>query len=168
MTRDKLKRKDHRFVNCSLLVNHYLLLSFFVLIAGCSLPRIILLDDPLSPEEHLNLGVAYERNGEWDSAITEYKTASKRLPVAYTYLGNVFFQKGDWDNAEKNYMKAMKKDPENADAYNNLAWLYYTKKDKLDEAESLAVKAIQMNPSKKDIYQDTLDKIRALKEGPAL
>ncbi len=139
------------------------LLVFCVSLAGCALPRIVLLDDPLSPEEHLNLGVAYEKNGEWDSAIKEYKTAAKKLPVAYTYMGNVFFQKGDWDEAEKNYMDAMKKDPGNADTYNNLAWLYYTKKERLDEAETLALKAIELNSSKKDIYQDTLDKIRALK-----
>lgn len=130
---------------------------------GCSLPHIIVLDDPLSPEEHLNLGVAYEKDGEWDGAVKEYEAASKRLPVAYTYLGNVYFQKGDWDKAEKNYMEAISKDPESADAYNNLAWLYYTKKEKLDEAEELAVKAIDIDPSKKDIYQDTLDKVRALK-----
>ena len=55
----------------------------------------------------------------------------------------------------------------NADAYNNLAWLYYTKKENLDEAESLAAKAIELNPEKRDVYQDTLDKIRESKS-PAL
>ena len=130
-------------------------------IAGCSLPRIVILEDPLSPEEHLNLGVAYESRGEWESAIKEYEAASKKLPVAFTYLGNVYFQKNEYEVAEKNYRKAIKKDPENADAYNNLAWLYFTEKEHLEEAEQLALKAMELNPSKKDIYQDTLDQIRA-------
>jgi len=135
--------------------------AIFLLLAGCSLPRIIVLEDPLSPEEHLNLGVAYENKGEWESAIKEYKAASKKLPIAYTYLGNVYFQKKEFQFAEEYYREAIKKDPENADAYNNLAWLYLTKKEQLEEAEQLASKAIKLNPSQKDIYQDTLDQIRA-------
>ncbi|HUO77280.1 MAG TPA: tetratricopeptide repeat protein [Thermodesulfovibrionales bacterium] len=138
-----------------------------LLFAGCSLPRIIVLEDPLSPEEHLNLGVAYEKKGEWESAIKEYEAASKKLPMAYTYLGNVYFQKNEFQVAEEYYRKAIKKDPENADAYNNLAWLYFTKKEQLEEAEQLALKAMELNPSKKDIYQDTLDQIKAARTHPS-
>jgi tetratricopeptide (TPR) repeat protein len=121
------------------------------------------LKDPLTPEEHLNLGVAYEKNSELDYAIKEYKLASKKLPVAYLYLGNVHFQKKELDKAEAYYKKNIKKKPQNADAYNNLAWLYYTKRDKLDEGERLALKAIELNPSKEPIYRDTLEKIRELR-----
>ncbi len=130
---------------------------------GCSFPRIIVLDDPLSPEEHINLGVAYEKKGELENALKEYKTASAKLPVGYLYMGNVFLQKNEYGEAEFYYKKAIGKDPGNADAYNNLAWLHYLRKDHLDEAESLALKAIEINPSKKDIYQDTLERIRELK-----
>ena len=137
-----------------------------LLFAGCSLPRIIVLEDPLSPEEHLNLGVAYEKKGEWESAIKEYEAASKKLPLAYTYLGNVYFQKNEFQVAEEYYRKAINKDPENADAYNNLAWLYFTKKEQLEEAEQLVLKAMELNPSKKDVYQDTLDQIRAVRICP--
>jgi tetratricopeptide (TPR) repeat protein len=143
-----------------------LLVLCSLLFAGCSLPRIIVLEDPLSPEEHLNLGVAYEKKSEWESAIKEYEAASKRLPVAYTYLGNVYFQKNEFQVAEEYYRKAIKKDPENADAYNNLAWLYLAKKEQLEEAEQLALKAMELNPSKKDIYQDTLDQIKAARTHP--
>jgi tetratricopeptide (TPR) repeat protein len=144
-----------------------LLVAFCSLLSvGCSLPRIIVLEDPLSPEEHLNLGVAYERNGELDSAIKEYEAASRKLPAAYLYLGNVYFQKREFGEAERQYRKAIDKDPGNADAFNNLAWLYYTKGMNLDEAEELALKALALNPGKKDVYQDTLDRIRALKANP--
>lgn len=135
----------------------------FVVFSGCSLPRIIVLDDPLTPEEHLTLGIAYEKSGELDPAIKEYKLAAKKLLLAYLYLGNVYFQKQEFDEAEEYYRKAMKKDPQNADAYNNLAWLYYTERENLDEAERLVLKAMGLNPSKENIYGDTLEKIRGLK-----
>jgi len=134
-----------------------------VCLTACSLPRIVILDDPLSPEEHLNLGVTYENNGELDNALEEYKKASKTLPRAYICMGNIYFQKTEFDRAEKYYKKAIKHDPEASDAYNNLAWLYYTERKNLDEAEELVLRALQLNPSKQDIYHDTLEKIRELK-----
>ncbi len=72
-----------------------LLLAFssLILFSGCSLPRIIVLKDPLSPEEHLNLGVVYEKEGEFDNAIKEYLKAAKKLPIAYLYLVMHIFRK---------------------------------------------------------------------------
>jgi len=142
-------------------------LCALLLLSGCSIPRIIILKDPLTPEEHLNLGVAYEKQGELDAAIKEYKLAAENLPAGYLYLGNAHFQKKELGKAEKYYKKAMEKEPGNADAHNNLAWLYYTKKENLDQAENLALKALELNPAKESIYYDTLDKIREMKKtGP--
>jgi tetratricopeptide (TPR) repeat protein len=132
---------------------------------GCSFPRVIILKDPLTPEEHLSLGVTYEQQGDFDNAIKEYNLAAKKLPGAFLYLGNAHFQKKEWKEAEDYYRLAIEKDPDNADAHNNLAWLYYTRREKLDEAETLARKALQLNPGKGDIYRDTLEKIREVKEG---
>jgi tetratricopeptide (TPR) repeat protein len=122
------------------------------------------LKDPLTPEEHLNLGVAYEQKGEFDHAMKEYQLASKKLPMVYLYLGNVHFQKGEYTKAEGYYKKTIKKEPKNADAYNNLAWLYYTRRENLDEGERLVLKAIELNPAKEPIYRDTLEKIRELRK----
>src|SRR5574340_621044 len=136
--------------------------SFFLMAGswyGCSLPRIIVLEDPLTPEEHLNLGVAYEKRGEFEAALKEYEVASRRLPMAFVYMGNVYFTEGKPAKAEANYNLAMEKDPLNADAYNNLTWLYYTEGKNLDEAQSLVQRALELNPAKADIYKDTLGKI---------
>ena len=142
-----------------------LLLTFGMLLicAGCAMPRFTIVSDPLSPEEHLELGIAYEKKGEFDNAIKEYEVAAKKRPVAYLYLGNAHFQKNELDKAEKYYRKAIRKGAQNADAYNNLAWLYYVQTKNLDEAESLVLKAMESNPSKSDTYKDTLEKIRELK-----
>jgi tetratricopeptide (TPR) repeat protein len=147
---------------CAKLYTLCLMLLAFCL-CSCATPKIIVLDDPLSPEEHLNLGVTYEKQGDFDNALKEYKAASKKVPLAYLYMGNVYFQKKEYDEAEVYYKKAIKKTPENADAYNNLAWLYFTKRENLDEAERLALKAIELNPSKNEIYGDTLEKIKGLR-----
>ena len=140
-----------------------LMLTLLVIIAGCAMPRIIIYDDPLSPEEHLKLGMAYEKDGELDNAISEYKVAARKLPIAYLYLGNVHFQKNELDQAEKYYKKAIRKEAHNADAYNNLAWLYYIREENLDKAENLALRAMELDPSKRDVYMDTLEKVRELR-----
>jgi len=141
------------------------LLSIYILVlfSGCSIPRMIILKDPLTPEDHLTLGLAYEKKGLMDSAIKEYELASKKLPIAYLYLGNAHFMKNELGKAETYYKKMIKKDPQNGDAHNNLAWLYYIKRENLDEAERLSLRAIVLNPQKDKIYRDTLEKIRELK-----
>lgn len=149
---------------CSLSLSLLSSLCCFLVLCGCAFPRIIILDDPLTPEEHLNLGVAYERNGEFDNALKEYEKASQKLPIAYLYMGNVSFLKEEYEQAEYFYKKMITKDPTNADAHNNLAWLYYTLRVNIREAEELALKAIELNPAKKDIYEDTIRKIRATGE----
>ena len=146
-------------------VSRSLLLALCALLffSSCSLPKIYILKDPLTPQEHLNLGVTYEKQGDFENAIREYKLAAPKNPQGYLFLGNVYFQKGELDQAEEYYKEALEKEPDNADALNNLAWLYYTKRVNLDEAEKLAGRAIELNPAKKGIYLDTLEKIGEVK-----
>jgi tetratricopeptide (TPR) repeat protein len=142
-------------------VIHLVLVGYCLLVFGCALPRIVVLDDPLTPEEHLNLGVSYEKRDELDNALKEYKTAAKKLPAAYLYIGNVYYLKGEFGKAEIYYKKAIRQEPKGGDAYNNLAWLYYLERRNLVEAEGLASTAVGLNPDK-EVYRDTLQHIRML------
>ncbi len=63
--------------------------------------------------------------------------------------------------AEECYKKAIHKNDKLSDAYNNLAWLYYIKGERLEEAEELVKKALELeknNPDKVKIYLDTFEK----------
>jgi tetratricopeptide (TPR) repeat protein len=108
-------------------------LSFFflllLLLSGCAyLPRIVLLaKDPLTAEEHNNLGVAYEREGKYELAIREYKKALDKNPSLITPLvniGNTYFKQGNFEEAERYYLRVLKKDESSIEAANNLAFLY--------------------------------------------
>ena len=147
------------------MLRYFLLFVLIMAFFGCSIPKIIVMEDPLTPEEHLKLGVAYEQKGEYDLAIREYESASKFITASYFYLGNAYFRKSEYDKAEASYRKAIRKDPGLADAYNNLAWLLYSQNKDLDEARSLALKAISLNPEGKAPYLDTLKRIEDCKAG---
>lgn len=153
--------EKNRILDASLIAVYLMLIA--AVISGCSLPGIVMFNDPLTPEEHMNLGVSYEKQGETDAALREYKTASRELPLAYLYIGNAYFQKNDLKQAEKAYKKAIEKtdDPR---AYNNLAWLYYSSDQKLDQAEVLARKAVELSPESPD-FLDTLEKILSRRQG---
>lgn len=154
---------SHRAQSAKALNLCLFLLSFVFLIGGCAVPRIVVLDDPLTSEEHINLGLAYEKKGMIQEALNEYRKAAKTVPVADYYIGNLYFQADELDLAEEYYKKALRRDQGNADALNNLAWLYYVKNENLDVAENLVLRALELNPLKSAQYRDTLEKIQSLR-----
>lgn len=143
------------------------LAAFCLGFAACSLPRITVLEDPLTAREHMQLGLAYEEDGDLDLARREYEEAAEELPEAHYYLGNLAFIREEWSKAERHYEKAMKGLPEDPRPRNNLAWLLYTRGRDLDRAEALAEQAVSLAAgAERGEYADTLEKIRlARREG---
>mgnify|MGYP001772791326 CR=1 FL=1 len=130
------------------------------------MPKIVVLTDPLTAEEHLKLGLSYEKQGLLEEAIKHYEKASKSDARGFLLLGNLYLNQGQYSKAEENYKRAIKKNKKIADAYNNLTWLYYLQGQSLDEAEELVKKAIELekeNQNKIKTYEDTLDKINQIK-----
>ncbi|MCP4346059.1 MAG: tetratricopeptide repeat protein [Desulfobacterales bacterium] len=83
------------------------------------------LEDPDKPEILYNIGNAYYKTGDYDSAANSFKQAlkseDKRLrQKAYYNLGNSNFKKDDLENAIKNYEEAVKLDSNDENAKQNL------------------------------------------------
>jgi tetratricopeptide (TPR) repeat protein len=131
--------------------------SIIALLGCSSLFLIPAGKDPLSAEEHLELGVAYESSGELELARSEYERALDKNPdltQALINLGNVHYQRGDYSRAEKKYQRALKLSPQNGDIHNNLAWVYLSQ-ERFDQAHQVVTQALKLNSTHRHIYLDT-------------
>ncbi len=130
---------------------------FLLLLSSCA--KIIVVDDPLTSQEHIDLGYIYERQGKSELAEKEYMEAirkDRKNWLAYYNLGNIYAKKEDWDKAEELYRKALeiKRDP---DLLNNLAYVL-SKKGEYCEALKLIEEALQK--AQKPEYKKTQEMIR--------
>jgi tetratricopeptide (TPR) repeat protein len=140
------------------------LLSILVaalLLGGCSLPRVIVLNDPLNARQHNDLGVSYQQRNELDLALREYDRAGEldsgwARPLVNS--GNVHAARNDWQQAEKNYRLALRREPGNGDALNNLAWVLL-QSGETAAALAWAQQAVAANP-REPAFLDTLAEIR--------
>lgn len=142
-------------------------IALVLLFSGCSLPKVIVLHDPLSAEEHIKLGGIYDSQGKTDLAREQYRLAVKQAPEngrAWSLLGDIAYREKDYPEAEKAYGKARDLDPTNGDILNNLAWVYVQQDKRLGKAQELVRAAIDHAPAHRPYYLDTLG-VLLLKEG---
>ncbi len=137
-----------------------LLLILSLISSGCaSVYSSYFTEDPLTAEEHNDLGVIYEREGKYDLAIREYKravSADRGLVVPLVNLGNAYFKKGELEEAEKYYKKALGKDKQNIEAANNLASLYIETGENYEEGLKILLAAIDTQKPVPPYALDTL------------
>lgn len=162
---DKIKTGDGR---CAIgygffSIAHCLLPIACFILWGCGGRQIIITKDPLSAEEHIKLGQAYEVKGELELAIHEYEKVLEKDNtncMGYFGIGNIYYKKGKLSDAETHYKKAIEhtnaEDPKSALFYNNLSWVYIEGNGNLKEAETLAQRAISLDPLMSFVYLDTL------------
>jgi len=129
------------------------------LATSCSLPKIVVLNDPLSAEEHIKLGSIYVSQGKTALARDQFREAARQDPKsvrAWSLLGDAAYKMKEYTGAEKAYTKAIDLDPKDGDLRNNLAWVYVEQGKNLDEAQELASKAIELTPEHRPYYLDTI------------
>lgn len=159
-----------------------MLIALFAASPGCSgIPKIIVLHDPLSADEHARLGRIYESQGKDELALAEYRAGVKKDENnidLWRFLAELSYRRGDFKTAERGFEKTTVLQPENGDLYNNLAWVYIKQRRRFKKAEALTRKAMQLKPENRPYYQDTLgvallgqgrvqEAVRALEEAVA-
>ena len=135
--------------------------------ACSSLPRIVVLHDPLTSQEHVTLGETYQAQGKTELAAREFEAALRRqqdYAPALVALGNLSFEAGRLQQAEDYYRRVLDVVPDHPAAGNNLAMVYLTRGERLDEAERLARGAAAHGDPLRPYALDTLARIYLRRE----
>ena len=139
-------------------------LLVLLLTGGCSrIPRIIVLEDPLTAAEHVQLGVAYERKGELDLAQREYERALRKDGTFYrarVNLGNIYLAKKEFGKAREEYLLALELRPGDPEAANNLSWAAILSGEGIDEALARMEAVVSGPGGHQPIFLDTLGVLR--------
>jgi Tfp pilus assembly protein PilF len=139
-------------------------LIVLLLAGGCSrIPKFIVLEDPLTAAEHVDLGVAYERKGELDLALREYERALRKDGKFYrarVNLGNVYLAKKEYGKAREEYLQALELRPGDAEATNNLSWAAIFSGEGIEEALARMESVVSGPGGRQPIYLDTLGVLR--------
>jgi tetratricopeptide (TPR) repeat protein len=129
-----------------------------LLTAGCAL-RPHPVPDPLSADEHNDLGVAYYAQGEAARAAREFERALALRPGlvrARVNLGDARLALGDVDGAIAAYEQARAAAADDPAIANNLAWALLQHPRRWPEAEPLIRGALATAPEPRGYYLDTL------------
>jgi len=137
-----------------------LLLVAALLLSSCALPKIVVMEDRLTAEQHNDLGYVYEQKGIFDLAEKEYLLAVKKREgwhVPYFNLGNLAFKMGDFKKSENFFRTALNYNPNNSDVMNNLANALLMQ-ERHREARQMIEQALRIE--NKEEYLDTLGTIQ--------
>lgn len=160
-----------------------LLVTVLGSVEACSnLPRIVILHDPLTPQEHVMLGESYQARGLGDLAAREFEAALRRqaeFVPALIGLGNLAYEANAFEEAEGFYRRVLTAWLEHPAASNNLALVHLARGERLDEAERMTRNAAAQGGAIRPYALDTLARIytrqgryreaaRALEEAVAL
>jgi tetratricopeptide (TPR) repeat protein len=125
--------------------------------------------DPMRLQGYALLAQLYVQQNRLDEAVDNFKEMIKRdeksVP-ANTMLGMLFDMQKRTKEAEEQYRKTLSFDSRAAVAANNLAWIYSSRADRLDEALQLAQVAVQQLPDEPNV-NDTIGWIYYKKNLPA-
>ena len=137
----------------------FVFLLLTIAATGCGMPKIIVLTDPLSADEHTVLGAAYEKEGKLELASREYERALKKDPGAFHArfnMGNIRLAEKRYDAAKEHYLKALEVRPDDPRAANNLAWAAILSGVGLEDALGRLLSALEEKALRLPPYLDTL------------
>jgi Flp pilus assembly protein TadD len=97
---------------------------------------------------HVGLGLALEKRGSRDEAISHYRRAlelKSDYAIAHNNLGNALLAEGELDEAIRHYRWVLQSSPDQPEAYNNLGFAL-AKKGRFEDAISYYKKALEIEP----------------------
>jgi|GEM_PF-5989723 len=106
--------------------------------------------EPTSQKLYLALAVQYEQMNKMADAIRILNTANRAIPnnPKILFVLGIFLDKaGDEDAGIQMMKQVLKINPNDAHAMNHIGYIYAKRKIHLNEAESLLLKAIQLEPN---------------------
>ena len=97
---------------------------------------------------YFHQGLMYSKNGDYEQAVRSYKNLLKicRSDLGYYYLGTAYERLGKLYYAARQFNRAIKLNPDYAEAYNYLGYMYVYRGKKLDKSIKLIKKAIEIEP----------------------
>ncbi len=104
---------------------------------------------PENPDALNNLGQRYQKNGEFEKAIIEYKKAleiNPDFPAVLNNLGVCYGRLKMYADAERAFKSALSINPRDAYAMNNLA-VMYMENGRMEKARAAAERAIDFEPN---------------------
>ncbi|HSM00144.1 MAG TPA: tetratricopeptide repeat protein [Candidatus Limnocylindria bacterium] len=141
-----------------------LLLAAVFAATGCGrMPRVIVLEDPLTAGEHLELGVLYERQEKFDLAIREYEQVLRKDEEFFqsrVNLGNIWLARKEYGKARAEYRKALAIRPGDPEATNNLAWAAILSGERREEAAERMEAVLSRQANRTATLLDTLGVLR--------
>jgi tetratricopeptide (TPR) repeat protein len=116
---------------------------------------------PSNPALYYYQGIGYVQLGDFESAIEILETgkmmvfkSESGLIDFYVLLGDAYNGIDNFKKSDENYDLALKANPNNAYVLNNYAYYLSIRKEKLKLAETMAQKAVELEPNQYN-YQDT-------------
>lgn len=124
---------------------------------------------PLLPIPYLYKGIALMERKKTEESISSFNTGLKLvsgnnalMAQFYTSLGDAYHRVKNYRASDENYEKALKIDPESSYVLNNYAYYLSLRNENLDKAETMAAKAVKLdpaNPADMDTYGWVLYKL---------
>jgi len=97
---------------------------------------------------YLHQGLMFSKAGDYERAVVSYKELLKifRSDLGYYYLGVAYERSGKIYYAARQFNRAIKLNPNYAEAYNYLGYMYIDRGKKLAKSIKLIKKALEIDP----------------------
>lgn len=114
---------------------------------------------PLQPLPYLFAGLANYLNQDFQEAIKKLNSGKElvvddndMLIEFYMYLGDVYSKMKQHKESDAAFDEALLLDPENAYVLNNYSYYLAVRNERLEEAEKMSAKSIELSPGNKHYY----------------